>query len=471
MKMKVKSYQFSTLIDTYNQLNQDQHVLTIMAEFIARYRFLTLAVPNEMEKMYHEDLKNEYISPLRLSLEKKYVLKPNTATRIISCIDKILETLLSSKDRNDTWTISFMIAVYRAPGYQVLHRQLSEEMTIHHLKQLKKNFRSSPKNSKKNPIKIKSTLNESMNISIDRHYYLKTHLPENFDAYFRSKYTLIFSLLLLLFLFIKLIIAGDFKLALGTLCMTPLVIVGHSAIASAVNICLPSYLNFDNMPGHFSVGLLTEIKENIEETIAFYEKQLPRKCLAVGKKKFPGLPIIPSPPAPPALLITDHSLPMEAKNKIKTRSSYPSLSYELALSPVVYRWKTRQYGEIKFQPDKVNERLFALWSISKHFDNRYVVLFPRENLPGDKALITYFWNTARVGRIVHPKEHAGYVYITEQEKKSDKYPFFTNTLFKIKTPPHSLYGAYRQPVSICELEKASATHLTLLCAQTPMKTH
>ena len=115
------------------------------------------------------------------------------------------------------------------------------------------------------------------------------------------------------------------------------------------------------------------------------------------------------------------------------------------------------------------KKIFPLWSASKRFDQRYVVLFPRETLAGEEKLITAFWKTARVGRIVHPKEQAGYVLISDLEKRSAKYKLSSSAIFKIKTPPHSEYGAYRQAVSPCEIEDSKADDIQLLCAESPVK--
>lgn len=449
-----------------------------MAEYVARYRFFIMKRSSDSfeHNMFIEDFNQIYIDPIISAIKNRYLLHPARAQIRIDCMQKILKKMVESIDHNDTWVVSLFVAAYRQPLRWPPHRDLTEEIPIHNIHMImhtKYIFKSS---SRKNPHKFKQSLfNNKVGITVkNRHEYLVTYMPRDFNRYlYPKRFLLLFFFLIVFILCAKFIYSKDNFLAVITLLMSPLLLVGQYFLYTLFNAGLPSWLDLDKLPGSLGLGLLADLKENIDEEIALLKKRIPAKKTVpvvaeietkILSNSFPQPTVFPFSPN------TNDPFPASFKTKQKTHSSQPSsLSLSLSEAPIIYTWKTKNYGEIKFQPGRVSEKIFPLWSASKRFDQRYVVLFPRETLAGEEKLITDFWKTARVGRIVYPKEQAGYVLISESEKRSAKYKLSSSAIFKIKTPPHSEYGAYRQAVSPCEVEDSKANDIQLLCAESPVK--
>ncbi len=479
-RKKIKTHQLRPLIAAYEEISHEGKILEKMAEYVARYRFFIMKRSSDSyeHSAFIADFNQIYIYPLIAMLKDRYLLHPLKAQTRIDCIQKILNKMIESVDHNDTWAVSLFVAAYRQSWSWPPYRHLTEEIAIHNIKNLKRRKTVIKFSSNKIPDNFRFNLfNKTLANIKNRKEYLKTHMPHDFNRYlYPKKFLAWFVLLMVFILCVKFVFSKDNFSAVITLLMTPLLLIGQASLYGLFNACLPSYLDLDKLPGSLGLGLLTELKENIDEEIEILRKRLPSKKTVhvvaevetrLLSNSFVPLTAVPFPPKSDDLF----PVPARVKTKQKTHSSQPSLYLSLSLSeaPIIYTWKTKQYGEIKFQPGRVSDKIFPLWSASKRFDQRFVVLFPRETLAGEEKLITAFWKTARVGRIVHPKEQAGYVLISDPEKRNPKYEFSSSAIFKIKTPPHSEYGAYRQAVSPCEVEDSKADDIQLLCAESPVK--
>ena len=103
-------------------------------------------------------------------------------------------------------------------------------------------------------------------------------MPHDFNRYLNPKSFLVcFVLLIVFILCVKFVFSKDNFSAVITLLMTPLLLIGQASLYGLFNACLPSYLDLDKLPGSLGLGLLTELKENIDEEIEILRKRLPAK--------------------------------------------------------------------------------------------------------------------------------------------------------------------------------------------------
>ncbi|MDF3055250.1 MAG: hypothetical protein K0Q74_1157, partial [Gammaproteobacteria bacterium] len=320
--------------------------------------------------------------------------------------------------------------------------------------------------------------------------YIKKHMPKTFDFssfYIRGTFIVI-SLIISVWLNNEILKRSSSEAQpYLSIYLIPSLTIFLTMISQAglnlVNMPLRSHLTFDGLPAQLRGGLLSEIYEHINDQIALYDSQMPER-FALQQPPSAAATRYAMPP----LKMSANSGSDDNKNneevdeakapKRKTRSTSPSLSYlklnaALNLEPTC-RWNTRDYGEIFFQVGRVNDDLIPLWSGDKKLCNRYVVLFPREQLEQkeDRKMITAFWKTACFGRIVHEKNEVGFVPVTNQEKRNTDHALLKQSIFKLKTL-HKEYAGHRMPVTLCETEgennigENNTNGMELLVAQAP----
>lgn len=490
---KLKPHQLNVLISDYEELLKNKDCLKVIAEFVAKYRFLTLTESSDspFSKIIYDDLYKTYIHPLITQLQTRYSTKDAQAK--CDSIKTIIDLMIKESEYNDAWSALFVKEVYQKPSsWKKLYRSLAEELPNHRMKMVLNG------NSEKiGSTSFSSDLQETNERNLRRLRYLRSHMPEDLDKnyVYARKTAIASSIALALLITHEIAQTQDPELqrvlypALGIILIPTLPFLSLHSLVLANYSLSSSHLDFNDLPPNIRAGLLSEAREHIQHQIDFYTEQLPKKKPRDdGKRLEPGSGPAPennkktgtSNPAPAAPSTQDTApaaeMPETKKDKQKRRGNYPTPTYSLADDTPVQRWKTKAYGEITFRPGRASD-VIGLWAATKggnksKFDDRYAVLYPRKLLEqkGDKRQIASFWQTAAFGRIVHSQNEAGYVMVTEGEKQDPKYVLPQETVFKIKSF-HEGEGRNRQPVVPCEVEGTDEDGIELLVALRPVRTH
>jgi len=492
-KAKLKPHQIALLISDYKELLNNKDYLKAIIEFVAKYRFLTLAeTEDSVSKQLYKSLYGTYIQPLVAQIQSKYAEKDAQAKCF--CIDTIVELLTKDPAHNDAWSALFVANVCRKPAdfLQWPRRSLSQELPSQRTKMA---LDGNPLISGGNDYhtislgKVHTMSLNHMERDKKRKHYLESHLPQEFN-YSNHLTAQIVKGSALTGAFLAYTIAARqdeaYRVAAGIaagVILIPALVLVNLQLEILINKKLPSHLEFSELPPQVKEGLLSEISSHIADQIDSYTRLLPQKPKSDSKDRDPapaadaktGLFAHTAPSTQDSIAVTKEVLETK-KQKIKRRDHYPTPNYSLVDDTPIQRWKTKKYGEITFRPGRASE-VIGLWAGTKYgdksqFDGRYAVLYPRKSLEqkGDKRQIASFWQTATFGRIVHSQDEAGYVRVTDSEKRDPKCALLPHTVFKIKSF-HAEQAQYRQPVVPCEVEGTDENGMELLVAQQPVKTH
>ena len=170
---------------------------------------------------------------------------------------------------------------------------------------------------------------------------------------------------------------------------------------------LDSYLDYRHLPKGFKFGLLKEVLACIDERIINHQKKLPSKPIYKDKEKKPMQSVDVS--RPENIGPTQNNVeythsqrfsfnPKQPKKpKRESKQVEAPIPRTLEDPAILYTWKTKDHGELSFQPGCVTDRLFLLWSLKNtQLSDKYVVLFPKEKLSSkyDQEMIRAFWKVA-----------------------------------------------------------------------------
>lgn len=432
-------------ITDYNALRSDLKLLKKMAEFIAGYRFFTLADPaDSIERdSYYKNLYRYCLSSWESQLADKY---PSTEVRKsrIDLVHNLLKAVIKDYNHNNNWAAMLLVEAHQKPG---AYRKLMDDIYL---------FNQQFFFEKSNVQQRLQLSGSRSQLGKDRyeHYhhketYIALHMPDD-HVDRRNKILLEFAVVLIFGLglaYQAYKMTDSYALA-SFICVAAT--VGLPVMVSNLKMkyykSLPSRLIFDNLPGGLGQGLLFEIDQHIAEELFNWKSLLPPRNQGQPPSGS-GLPKLRS--MPDSLPLVREAIPpsvtFERKEKRKTRSEFPQLTFTGIDPQPLYRWTTREWGDVNYQSGCASDYLIKLWSSESKYDGRYMVFFPKlkEKIFGQCQQT--FWDTARFGRIVHKQDEAGFLYVGKQEREGSTISNHA-TLFKIKTYAHE-YARDRQLVN------------------------